>query len=97
MESLVNTMRDLNREIYGIQIIESAMLDRERPVIQLSPTFKWCSDEFREKQNKWLADKFGCTMNILMVNHPVTGRECMVTHPSNVLMIKASIDARSKS
>ena len=97
MESLSKTMRDVNAEIYGIQVIPSPALDRERPVIQLSPTFKWCSDEFRDKQNKMLADKFGYTMNVFMMNHPVSGRECMITHPDNVKMIVASMDARRGS
>lgn len=29
------------------------------PVLQVSPTFKWCSDEARARMNAWLRERFG--------------------------------------
>ena len=87
-DDLVNVQNKLDRTLYGVEIIESVFLERERPKIQLSPGFKWCTDKFRAKQNKWLADTFGHTLNFLEMQHPLTGRQCFVTHPANVAILK---------
>jgi len=43
--------------LYGVRIRVSPLA--RRPVLQLSPDFKWCSPEFRAKQNEWLLQMFG--------------------------------------
>lgn len=41
--------------IMGMNVIEA----RERPVLQVSPHFQWCSDEARAEMNAYLLAMFG--------------------------------------
>ena len=74
--------------LYGIPIITSALIEQSVPVLQLSHDFKWCSNEFRIKQNKYLKERFGEKMNVLKMFNPVTGMENIVIHPANLVRLK---------
>jgi hypothetical protein len=53
--------------LFGVRVVESRFLE-DRPVLQLDPEFKWCSDEFRAKQNKWLLDMFGTQSTAYLID-----------------------------
>lgn len=42
----------------GMRVVESPLLGLI-PKIQISPDFKWCSDEFRAETNRWFLEQFG--------------------------------------
>ena len=77
--------------VYGIPIITSAWVDQSVPVLQLSPDFQWCSNEFRIKQNKYLKERFGEKMNVLKIFNPTTGRDNIVIHPANLVRFKKNL------
>lgn len=43
----------------GTRIMENNCIPPDRPKIQLSPDFKWITDQKREEVNAWLEQRFG--------------------------------------
>ena len=74
--------------LYGVPIITNILVDKSVPVLQLKFSFKWCSDEFRVKQNKYLKERFGERMNVLKTVNAFTGRENIIIHPENLARLK---------
>ena len=42
----------------GVKIVVSANIP-EVPVLQIRPSFEWCTDAYRAKHNAWLLERFG--------------------------------------
>lgn len=42
----------------GVKIVVSTHIP-EVPVLQISPSFEWCTDAYRAKHNAWLLERFG--------------------------------------
>ena len=42
----------------GIKVRVSANI-RPVPVLQISPSFEWCTDAYRAKHNAWMLERFG--------------------------------------
>lgn len=42
----------------GVKIVISVNIP-EVPVLQISPSFEWCTDAYRAKHNAWLLERFG--------------------------------------
>lgn len=51
--------------INGMRIVVSPLLG-PRPVLQIDPNFKWCTDEYRAKHNAWLLERFGMTEDAII-------------------------------
>jgi hypothetical protein len=66
----------------GIPVVENRHI-QPVPVLQLSPNFKWCSEEFRAETNAWLLDLFG-TKEVAYLVHGFG----LVMHPKHVAMLK---------
>jgi len=45
--------------LFGLRVLEDRNGLTSVPVLQLSPSFEWCSEEFRQETNRWLLDLFG--------------------------------------
>ena len=69
--------------ICGMRVVVSPLVGPV-PKIQIRPDFKWCSDEFRARFNKWLLDEFGTKEVAYMVSG---GTVVVSPHMANVLRI----------
>lgn len=78
----------MNNRLFGMEVVVSQWLPDTKQIIELDVNFKWCSDEFREKQNKYLSDTFGSNMCYLTGKHPLTGRNIIITSAANALAFK---------
>lgn len=75
---------------FGIKVVESPHV-QPVPVLQLSPTFEWCTPEFRAKTNAWLLERFG-TMEVAYFFNPralgLAGSPGVLLNPKQVAMLK---------
>lgn len=72
----------MNATLFGMKVIVSPVI-QPVPVLQISPDFKWCSDEFRAKHNAWLLERFG-TKDVVYVMNGDTA----VISPRHAAMIR---------
>ena len=54
-----------NKTFCGLKVMASTNV-KPVPVLQISPAFKDCTDDFREEMNQWLLNIFG-TKNVAYV------------------------------
>lgn len=73
--------------LFGMKIMTSAFI-RPVPVLQLSPDFNACTDEFKTEMNQWLLEMFGTKDVAYMI-----GKDTLVLNHVMLAQIKQSIPA----
>ena len=72
--------------IYGMPVYE--IQPKYEPVLQLSEDFKWCTDEFRAKQNAYLLKVFGTRdISIVPKNQVFMFRNSIIMRPEHTAML----------
>ena len=72
----------------GVRIIESPHI-RPVPKLQMSPTFKWCSEEFRGSMNTFLLDTFGTKTVAYMLDGT------LVTPPGTITTLRRIVTKKN--
>lgn len=67
---------------YGMKILQSPLVTPV-PVVQISPDFKWCSDELRCNLNAWLLETLGTKEVIYRV-----GKDTVIMSPRHFNFLK---------
>lgn len=94
IDKILSVMRRLERPVpdpfgfapltvSGMRIIEAP----ERPVLQMDPNFKWCSDECRAEMNLWLLEMFG-TRSIVPKDTVYMFHNSFVMRPEHAVMLR---------
>ena len=60
----------------------------ERPVLQIDPEFKWCSDECRRDTNLWLLKMFGTRSIVPRGTAYIVKGLGLVVRPEDAVMIR---------
>jgi hypothetical protein len=81
--------------MFGMRIVESPHIVPV-PKIQVSPSFKWCSEECRREMNAFLLDTFGTKEVAYIIDSsylsplgfPGRGMDTLVVNPKHVAMLR---------
>lgn len=58
--------------LFGMPVFESPLV-QPVPKLQMSPSFKWCSDECRRETDAWLLDLFGTKEVLYLIDAGALG------------------------
>lgn len=77
----------------GLEIIESAMVPRDQPVIEFDPQRKclWATPQYRAEIDAWLLKRFGREPVIYNLGN------ALAIHPENAARVRALLHARTKA
>lgn len=78
------------RTYMGIPVHVSPHMLKTQPVLRLSDTFEWITDEGRESVNKWLLDMFG--EKRIFLYHKDLG--AIFVHPENMSLLEMNCEAQ---
>lgn len=67
---------NLAEHISGLQVLPREAVQHV-PRLLVSPSFPWCTPEFRVEYNAWLRERFGTYEMVLLVNYA----DCVLIDP----------------
>lgn len=79
----------VNNTLFGIKVLVNDE-GTHAPKIQVSPDFKWITDDARRDMNLWLAQRFGYSCQVLKMK-TMDGEEVLILCSHAMAKLKAEL------